>query len=1146
MANPFEGSSSSKNPFGGSSYGSASPLKTSSKGVLTADQALHLAHILASKPQRSFWGDVKHAGGDVLHPIEWSFDKLMRPSYAVASGVDAGITKGSVGAGLHGAREGFMGRNKEGFGQVLQHHGVLKNHNLLRGIAGFGLDVATDPLTYAMLGTESIAGHTAADAAAVVARKEVGFDMSKQAAKEGMRTLEPHAATLRAAGDHFAHNAALAEHKLNILGKISKGTTPGMKDWAQLSKARDAAREEFKLYAPKGIKASYKLPFLPKVSTPLVKAPLPTLEKTAGANIPVLSKVAAGVGHAFVGGYTGAREDRLIHRLAINTKHQGERFASQYFEHLRTAFKGVENISEKDQIRALHFFEKEGGIVKQGGKYKLSQKRIAEARKAGLTEKQLAFVKAIHNVSEHLASLDRQFGINYTHLGEKGKLYVPHITAEDAAHLGFTQEHRSLVNARGYMKDSEHPFTIDEIQKLKEMGKLPKGVKTSPYEIFIHRVRAAANAHADASLAGYLRDAVGVRTRLVDEGALASNHKAQTALQSKIGQHTHSSPRVAAKALAAEQRFIDQAARSDAYHKMQILVDKNSASIRKHLAGSHSQTTMATVTRLSNQSARAQRIHAETTKLIDAGQHEGVNKKLAKVAEAHAAQQADFAKLQRELKRLGNKEREIVKGKKNPALKDSQYLHMEKSNSGLKANFVDEHGHPYALPEHLAGAVHRFERIASNDPKAIADFKRGYTKALSKWKLGVTSVNPGYRIRNTLSDYWNMWLAGVSSANMVKYSARAAHVMVSAKRGDKWAQNIINNAYDHGIFSGLFPGDVQTVSNMLEHGGSKTALVKQARPVKLYTKIASDINRNAENHVRLAHYLYRREAEHLSITQSAEWVRKAHFDYEDLSSFEQKTMKSIAPFYTWTRKNLPYQIERLIQAPGRMAAFSKFANEMEQASPANATGIPGYLNRGMFLKVPVGHNNFLNPTVGISDLAKIEHPLDAVKSLLTPAAKVPADLLAHRNMMTGADIGGPDAINPRNPVRDGIVADLLSLIPGSNVGPTARQNKRGAGAAPWLTYLAGQTPITNLAVNQGGKLKGRSAGPATLGYLSGISTQQVDPKLQSTIDTITEGKAFKQSMKTLRAEGYPFPKKHKGSRNQNRFTKSLNTRLSGR
>jgi len=62
-------------------------------------------------------------------------------------------------------------------------------------------------------------------------------------------------------------------------------------------------------------------------------------------------------------------------------------------------------------------------------------------------------------------------------------------------------------------------------------------------------------------------------------------------------------------------------------------------------------------------------------------------------------------------------------------------------------------------------------------------------------------------------------------------------------------------------------------------------------------------------------------------------VKKFLFDYTDegLTEFEREGMKRIMPFYSWTRNNLPLQLEQLLKQPGKYAAVEKVRKGHEYA-----------------------------------------------------------------------------------------------------------------------------------------------------------------------------------------------------------------------
>ena len=59
-----------------------------------------------------------------------------------------------------------------------------------------------------------------------------------------------------------------------------------------------------------------------------------------------------------------------------------------------------------------------------------------------------------------------------------------------------------------------------------------------------------------------------------------------------------------------------------------------------------------------------------------------------------------------------------------------------------------------------------------------------------------------------------------------------------------------------------------------------------------------------------------------TVEQAAQTVRKYLFDYTDITKTERMA-KLIAPFYTFTRKNLPLQLKSLLERPDKYLAIMR-------------------------------------------------------------------------------------------------------------------------------------------------------------------------------------------------------------------------------
>lgn len=962
-------------------------------------------------------------GGKAWSAAGWTFDKLLRPNYAVAGAYSEALKHRGEGLGAldevaGAAYKGLRGREKKTFSDVLDEAGILEGHKVWRGVAGFGLDVVADPLTYATFGVAAAPkiGATSTSKLAQVAGR---------AAIAGEKLPKGGAKALLEAGDDFTYRRAL----VSVNKKVGRKKNLDASDRAVLSQAREAAiREE------KG-KSARKLTvgFMGKKAQTPIRLPR-IVEPIANANIPALSKTVRGLQKA-----VGSGKSNIIRGVRVTTKHTMERLTGEYTDAVQQVLKSMpKHMDQTKAIKVLSQFEQKGGVVKLVDKkgrvsYVLNEDRIKALKSQGkMDAEQEEFLRGWHNIAEYFRIADTSFGITYKNgpMGESGRLYVPHLMDRDG--LPYTVGQKNMLKRQGYTQGRKKTLSLDHIDTLVKAGKLPRNIETDPYKMLVHMARSRAHQHADKAALDFIAEAVGTPARIVDAAA-----------QRKIAR------------LEKEADELDV--------KMQRYSTKSMQNLKQY-------KTMA-----------------------------------------------------KRRKQLGDREKDktlinrAYKGKKNKA-RTPQMVELEK--------FRDKWGNKVLTDPEIAEALLRVEKIVDpTDDIALSNFRRGWAKWLGYWKLIVTALNPGYRVRNTLSDFWNMYVSGVPTWAFGRYGHRAAQVMRKAKKGDEESLRILSDAYEAGILSGLYGGDIQTVAQMLKFSGSKKAMLSRGRLDKLGVKVAQDVNRNAENWGRLVHYLYRREHQGKSIADSAWDVKKAHFDYEDLTDFERKALKQVLPFYTWTRKNVPYQIEAIVTHPGKYATFPKLALESEKAAGGGEGDmLPEYMANNFSFKVPVGKNTYYTPQLGMADLGRFFESRDSAfrntASMLNPAMKVPAEIILNRSFYTGQDINPPGG-HPRQPISDWS-AGLLSLIPGSNVGQTKRGGKAGMGASPWLTYAFGQTPWTR-SIFLGGKIKSQQRGYSNWwSQLGGQQLTQIDNDKQLILERMALKEKLKRRMRGLRDEGlYP-------------------------
>jgi hypothetical protein len=131
-------------------------------------------------------------------------------------------------------------------------------------------------------------------------------------------------------------------------------------------------------------------------------------------------------------------------------------------------------------------------------------------------------------------------------------------------------------------------------------------------------------------------------------------------------------------------------------------------------------------------------------------------------------------------------------------------------------------------------------------------------------------------------------------------------------------------------------------------------------------------------------------------------IVKYHFDYDDLNAFERSVMRRVVPFYTWTRKNFPLQVEQFIQKPQKFARYYQLRNEVEGVSDQHGI-VPAYFgeNLGMRLPFTVGKGQgYVLPDLPFATLNDVTDPSMAF-SQVSPFIKTPIEYAFGQQVFKG-------------------------------------------------------------------------------------------------------------------------------------------------
>lgn len=362
------------------------------------------------------------------------------------------------------------------------------------------------------------------------------------------------------------------------------------------------------------------------------------------------------------------------------------------------------------------------------------------------------------------------------------------------------------------------------------------------------------------------------------------------------------------------------------------------------------------------------------------------------------------------------------------------------------------------IPREVADSLDRIHEVWSS-PRAINSFTRKWGILNGMFKNVAYTINPGHFLIDSIGDTWNMWLARVpifdprymsSSLRIAKdienYERAVLRGQVPSKktvrigRTDVDLQDLVTMldakglrnrgrsagrsgvfdneagewfARDPRFFGKLNPRRVaRGTSGLMQKGGNL-----RDNTFRSYGMIAQ-LQKNLDDGMEYS----------LALNSAGNTVRFSTFDYNDLTSTEKRIFRNVMPFYTWTRKNIPYQLNRLMAVPGRVTLPFK-----AQEASFNQEGAPdlslmqpftrdtNFLLPGGIAGLLPGMDEasvFMNPMIPSMDLGRFqtyridgeEGPIPGLDitepiGMLSPYIKAIPELGMNREFFSGREIG---------------------------------------------------------------------------------------------------------------------------------------------
>ena len=241
-----------------------------------------------------------------------------------------------------------------------------------------------------------------------------------------------------------------------------------------------------------------------------------------------------------------------------------------------------------------------------------------------------------------------------------------------------------------------------------------------------------------------------------------------------------------------------------------------------------------------------------------------------------------------------------------------------------------------------------------NNPKEIGRFIEITDKITNFWKKTTLGIFPSYHFRNEIGNVFNNYLAGVTNPMVYEEAKRLTDLAKTGKLVGKDLQ-LYRQAEKYGVINkGLMAADIPTKDIALKQPLREKIFGKTlGHPLETGMKIGTEF----ENNARLAHFIDKGH-KGLDFNQASMSVKKYLFDYQELTDIERNYLKRVFPFWTWSRRNIPLQIENLIKQPGKYAVIEKGRKAIGggEAEPERKY-LPAYMKEGYSFRIGKSNKN---------------------------------------------------------------------------------------------------------------------------------------------------------------------------------------------
>lgn len=333
----------------------------------------------------------------------------------------------------------------------------------------------------------------------------------------------------------------------------------------------------------------------------------------------------------------------------------------------------------------------------------------------------------------------------------------------------------------------------------------------------------------------------------------------------------------------------------------------------------------------------------------------------------------------------------------------------------------------------IAEFVQNVHRL--NEPAIAMELNR-FLGQYTRFFKAYATLSPGFHIRNSISNGFMLFAAGGNPKYLLEGMQMSRSLNEASKKGlsvEEWIISLPRNRQSQAriaVRASAASGGGNAADN-LRHLYMSGRLINN-----LPTRMSKGLGQWIEGHSRFM-LAYDGAMQGMDFNTSAARVQRFLIDYEDVSTLD-KSLRQIIPFWMWTSRNLPMQVQNIWLNPRAYQIYGNAKRNFTKESEPNEI-IPIWMKEMGAFKLPFGQNLYATPDIGFNriqaDVNMLQDP-SRFLSNVNPLIRLPIELTGEKQFFSNKRFS-------KTPVEvEGVGGAIQPLLEALGYGQTGADGKK--------------------------------------------------------------------------------------------------------